>query len=74
MTDEYEKEDDEEYEDEEATSKSDEEYEDEAEDAEASDESEDEDSVASWGYEDKKSRLSKEVLAGFAAIAVLVAL
>jgi len=64
MTDEYEKEDDEEYEDE-------------VEDTEASaesEESEDEDSVASWGYEDKKSRFSKEMLAGFAAIAVLVAL
>jgi len=73
MTDEYEK-DDEEYEDEEATSESEEEYEDEAEDAEASDESEDEDSVASWGYEEKKSRFSKEMLAGFAAIAVLVAI
>lgn len=79
MTDEYEKEDDEEYEDEEATSESEEEeYEDEAEDAEASDESdeeaEDEDSVASWGYEEKKSRFSKEMIAGFAAIGVLVAI
>ncbi|MGZ0162515.1 MAG: LysM peptidoglycan-binding domain-containing protein [Planctomycetales bacterium] len=74
MTDAHEKEDDEEYEDEEATSESEEEYEDEAEDAEASDESEEsegEDSVASWGYEEKKSRFSKEVLAGFAAIVVL---
>lgn len=78
MTDEYEKEDDEEYEDEEATSESEEEYEDEAEDAEASDESEEseeeEDSVASWGYEEKKSRFSKEMIAGFAAIGVLVAI
>ncbi len=78
MTDEHEKEDDEEYEDEEATSESEEEeYEDEAEDAEASDESEeseDEDSVASWGYEEKKSRFSKEMIAGFAAIGVLVAI
>ena len=72
MTDEYEKEEDEEYESEEETSESEEEYEDEAEDAEASEESEDEDSVASWGYEEKKSRFSKEMLAGFAAIAVLV--
>lgn len=77
MTDEYEKEDDEEYEDEEATSESEEEYEDEAEDVEVSDESEeseDEDSVASWGYEEKKSRFSKEMIAGFAAIGVLVAI
>lgn len=74
MTDEYEKEEDEEYQSEEETSESeDEEYEDEVEDEEASDESEeDEDSVASWGYEEKKSRFSKEMLAGFAAIAVLV--
>jgi len=69
MTDEYEKEDDEEYEDE-------------VEDTEASaesEESEDEDSVASWGYEDKKSRFSKEMLAGlingllFAVVAGVVA-
>ena len=78
MTDKYENE-DEEYDDEEATSESEEEeYEDEAEDAEASDESEEvsetEDSVASWGYEEKKSRFSKEMLAGFAAIGVLVAI
>lgn len=76
MTDEYEKEDDEEYEDDEVTSESDEEYEDEAEDAEASDESEageeGDESVASWGYEEKKSRFSKEVIAGFAAVALLV--
>lgn len=78
MTDKYEN-DDEEYDDEEATSESEvEEYEDEAEDAEASGESEEEsesaseDSVASWGYEEKKSRFSKEMLAGFAAIGVLV--
>jgi len=74
MTDEYEKEKDEEYEDEEATSESEDEYEDEAEDAEASDESEDENSVASWGYEEKKPRFSKEMLAGFAAIVVLGAI
>ncbi len=78
MTDKYENE-DEEYDDEEVTSESEEEeYEDEAEDAEASDESEEvsetEDSVASWGYEEKKSRFSKEMLAGFAAIGVLVAI
>ena len=74
MTNEYENE--EEYEDEEVTSESEEEeYEDEAEDAEASDESEeDEDSVESWSYEEKKSRFSKEMIAGFAAIAVLVAI
>lgn len=74
MTDEYEKEEDEEYEDGEASSESEEEYEDEAEGAEASDESEGEgeDSVASWGYEEKKSRFSKEMIAGFAAIAVLL--
>lgn len=76
MTDEYEKEDDEEYEDDEVTSESDEEYEDEVEDAEASDESaagpDGDDSVASWGYEEKKSRFSKEVIAGFAAVALLV--
>ncbi|NQV25837.1 MAG: LysM peptidoglycan-binding domain-containing protein [Rhodopirellula sp.] len=74
MTDKYETE-DEEYEDEEATSESEEAYEDEAE---ASDESaagsEGDDSVASWGYEEKKSRFSKEMLAGFAAIGVLVAI
>jgi LysM repeat protein len=77
MTDEHEKEDDEEYEDEAATSESEEEHEDEAEDVEASDESEEsegEDSVASWGYEEKKSRFSKEMLAGFAAIGVLIAI
>tara|TARA_R110002072_G_scaffold302710_2_gene487868 strand:- start:502983 stop:505373 length:2391 start_codon:yes stop_codon:yes gene_type:complete len=77
MTDKYENE-DEEYDDEEATSESEEEYEDEAEDAEASDESEEvsegEESVESWGYEEKKSRFSKEMLAGFAAIGVLVAI
>lgn len=76
MTDEYQKEDDEEYEDDEVSSESEDEYEDEADDAEASDESEtdseDEDSVASWGYEEKKSRFSKEVIAGFAAVALLV--
>lgn len=73
MTDKYEKEDDEEYEDEEVSSESEDEYEDEAEDAEASDESgEDEDSVESWGYEEKKSRFSKEVIAGFAAVALLL--
>jgi LysM repeat protein len=76
MTNENENEnEDEEYEDEDATSESEE---DEAEDAEALDESEeeseDEDSVASWGYEEKKSRFSKEMLAGFAAIGVLVAI
>ena len=76
MTDEYEKkEEEEEYESDEETSESEDGYEDEAEDAEASDESEEEsegeDSVASWGYEEKKSRFSKEVLAGFAAIVVL---
>ena len=76
MTDKYENE-DEEYDDEEATSESEEEeYEDEAEDAVASGESEEvseaEDSVASWGYEEKKRRFSKEMLAGFAAIGVLV--
>ncbi|MFT5324302.1 MAG: LysM repeat protein [Planctomycetaceae bacterium] len=73
--DEYEKEEDEEYEDEEATSESEE---GEAEDAEASDESDEEsedgDSVASWGYEEKKSRFSKEMIAGFAAIVVLGAI
>ncbi len=77
MTDEQKNDDDEEYDDEEVTSESEEEYEDEAEDAEASDESEEEssgdDSVASWGYEEKKSRFSKEMIAGFAAIGVLVA-
>jgi nucleoid-associated protein YgaU len=74
MTDEQ-KNDDEEYDDEEVTSESEEDYED--EDAEASDEpeeeSEGEDSVAAWGYEEKKSRFSKEMIAGFAAIGVLVA-
>jgi LysM repeat protein len=74
MTDEHEKEDDDEYEDGAASSESEEEYENEAEGAEASDESgeDGEDSVASWGYEQKKSRFSKEMLAGFAAIGVLV--
>jgi LysM repeat protein len=72
MTDEKE---DEEYEDEEASSESEDQYED--EDAEASDESgeagdESEDSVASWGYEDKKPRFSKEVIAGFLAICMLL--
>lgn len=59
----------------------DEEYEDEAEDTEASDESEDEesaegeeDSVESWGYEEKKSRFSREFLGGAGAITVLVAI
>ena len=77
MTEKYEKEDDEEYDDEEVSSESEEEYEDEAEGAEASDEpagEESEDSVASWGYEEKKSRFSKEMLAGFAAIGVLVSI
>jgi LysM repeat protein len=71
MTDEK---DDEEYEDEEASSESEDEYED--EDVEASDESEEgdesEDSVASWGYDDKKPRFSKEVIAGFLAICMLL--
>jgi LysM repeat protein len=72
MTDEREKDDDE-YEDE--TSESEEEYEDEVEGAEASGESageESADSVASWGYEEKKRRFSKEMLAGFAVVGLLL--
>ena len=73
MTDEYEKDDDEEYESEQeelSESESDDESSDDSEGANT----EGDDTVASWGYEEKKSRFSREVIAGFAAIGVLIAI